>query len=93
MEAALTPWWVASAVGIVTALGGVIGKLWSAQREEVRGLRAELAAANARIVELQTTASARIVEQQKHDHEEHVRDLRRMAGIAASWPPPIITRR
>lgn len=74
---ALTPWWVAIGTGVVSTLAGVIGKLWSDQKREVRDLRAELAAANARIVELQ-----------KETQHEHVRDLRRFAGISTSLEPP-----
>jgi hypothetical protein len=83
----LTPWWLATAGGIVTALAGVIGKLWSDQKREVRELRAELAAANARLLELQREGS-----------EHYVRDLRRMAGLSTSsppvvgWPPPVIRK-
>jgi hypothetical protein len=73
----MAPWWVAIAIGIVTSLGGVIGKLWSDQKREVRELRDELAAANARIVELQQKTS-----------DEHVRDLRRFAGLSTSLEPP-----
>ena len=93
MDAALTPWWVALGVGAVTTLAGVIGKLWTDQRreataaaavaaDEARELRAALAAANDRNVLLQQSSTA-----------EHVKDLRRIAGLAASWPPPVIRRR
>jgi hypothetical protein len=83
----LAPWWIASATGLVTFLAGVIGKLWTDGKAEVRELRAELAAANARLVELQTRETS-----------EHVRDLRRIAGISTSqpapaWPPPVIRRK
>lgn len=77
MTDSLTPWWVAMGAGIVTTLAGVIGKLWADQKREVRELRAELAAANARIVDLQTKNT-----------EDHVRDLRRFAGISTSLEPP-----
>lgn len=78
----MAPWWVAIAGGIVTTLAGVIGKLWSDQKREVRELRDELAAANARIVELQQTTSS-----------EHMRDLRRFAGLSTSLEPPRIPRK
>lgn len=89
---ALTPWWVATAAGVVSALAGVIGKLWADHRRELRELRAELAEANARVVELQEQATERGDEHQR----EHVRDLRRIAGLSRSidpppaWPPVII---
>jgi anti-sigma-K factor RskA len=76
---------VAIASSIVVALAGVIGKLWSDQKTELRELRAELASANQRIVELQ-----------REEHGEHVRDLRRFAGLStsmeppAAWPPPVV---
>lgn len=89
MGAELTPWWVATGSGVVAALAGVIGKLWSDHMAGVRALREELAATRAQLAE----ANARNVELQKSDHEEHVRDLRRIAGLAASWPPQVIRRR
>lgn len=89
MGTELAPWWVAVASGAVAALAAAVGKVWSDQRAEIRQLRAELAEANARLVELQ-----------RAEHGEHVRDLRRFAGIstsieppAAGWPPPVIRKR
>ena len=97
---ALGPWWLAIAAGIVTALGGVIGKMWTAlaaeRREhagELAALRHELAEANDRVVELQREANERGDVFQR----EHVRDLRRIAGLSSiepgrpsPWPPVII---
>jgi hypothetical protein len=85
----LTPWWVATGAGLVTALAGVIGKLWSDHMASVRALREDLASARSQLAE----ANARNAELQKSEHEEHVRDLRRIAGLAASWPPQIIRKR
>ena len=85
----LTPWWVATGAGVVTALAGVIGKLWSDHMAGVRVLREDLATARSQLAD----ANARNAELQKTEHEEHVRDLRRIAGLTASFPPPIINRR
>jgi hypothetical protein len=90
----LEPWWIGIGVGVVSALAGVIGKLWSEQKSTVTGLRADLAAANAHILELQKEANER---SDKHQLE-HRRDLRRLAGISTSvdppplspWPPVVI---
>lgn len=83
----LAPWWVAIATGAVAALAAAVGKVWSDQRAEIRQLRDDLAQANARAAELQRT-----------EHGEHVKDLRRMAGLStslppAAWPPPVIRKR
>lgn len=100
---ALGPGLIGIGTGIVTALCAVIGKLWAAlvseRREraaEVAELRHELAEANARIVELQREANERGDVFQR----EHVRDLRRIAGLASlepgrpsPWPPVIVDRR
>jgi len=100
MGDALQPWWLAIAGATVTTLVGTIGKLWSelkaeriARASEVAGLRAELQQANDRVVLLTTEANARGDEWQR----EHVRDLRRFAGISTSlepprgdYPPPVI---
>jgi len=87
----LTPWWLATAGGIVTALAGVVGKLWANTREEVTQLRAdnaqlrhELSEANAAVVRLQQDATERGDAHQR----EHVRDLRRIAGLSTSMDPP-----
>lgn len=71
------PWWVASAAAVVGSLGAAAGRVWSEQRSEIKQLRADLAAANARNVELQ-----------REEHGEHVRDLRRFAGLSTSLEPP-----
>lgn len=85
----LAPWWVAVASGAVAALAAAAGKVWSDQRAEIRQLREELAQANARAAEAQ-----------RAEHGEHVKDLRRIAGLstslqppAAGWPPPVIRKR
>jgi hypothetical protein len=98
----LTPWWVATATGIVAALAGVVGKLWANTREEVAELRTanaqlrhELSEANNTIVKLQQDATERGDGHQR----EHLRDLRRFAGLSTSidpppqiggWPPAIV---
>lgn len=89
MGAELTPWWVALGTGVVSALAGVIGKLWAAHMAEVKALRAELATARAEL----DAANKRNVELQQQTSHEHVKDLRRIAGLAASWPPAVIDRR
>lgn len=71
------PWWVASAAAIVGALAAAAGKVWAEQRTEIRQLRSDLAAANERNANLQ-----------REEHGEHVRDLRRMAGLSTSLEPP-----
>lgn len=73
MGEALTPWWVAIATGIVTTLGGVIGKLWT----DNVALRRELAAANAHAEELREQL-----------HRDHKRDLRKVIGWPTSLDPP-----
>ena len=84
----LAPWWVAIGSGAVAALAAAAGKIWSDQRAEIRQLRDDLAKANARAAELQ-----------REEHGEHVRDLRRIAGLSTSqppvegWPPPVIRKR
>ena len=97
----LGPWWVGIGAGIVSALVGTVGKLWSelatVRRElgaELASARAELAEANERIVQLQGESNDRGDVFQR----EHVRDLRRIAGLSTSvepprpdpWPPVII---
>jgi hypothetical protein len=67
------PWWLAIASGIVLALTGAIGKLWS----ENRSLRRELGDAHAHNAELQAAA-----------FREHRRDLRVFAGLPTSGAPP-----
>jgi hypothetical protein len=98
---ALTPWWIAAATGAFGGVAGVIGKVWAAHRAVVAELRtelatarAELAEANATIVRLQEQATQRGDEHQR----EHLKDLRRLAGLSNSlepprpgeWPPVII---
>lgn len=87
----MTPWWVGIASGIVCALAAVVGKLWANTREEVSELRTsnaqlrhELSEANATIVRLQQDATERGDEHQR----EHLRDLRRFAGLSTSMDPP-----
>jgi hypothetical protein len=97
----LTPWWVAIASGIVASLAGVVGKLWANTREEVASLRAhnaqlrhDINEANATILRLQEEATERGDGHQR----EHLRDLRRFAGLSTSidppqivaWPPAIV---
>ena len=79
-DAALTPWWLGIGVSMATSAGAVIGKLWT----ENRAIRAELAAANDRVVTLQLEASKRSDEHQS----AHRRDLRRLAGLSTSMDPP-----
>jgi hypothetical protein len=67
------PWWLAIASGIVLALTGAIGKLWS----ENRTLRRELGDAHAHNAVLQADA-----------FREHRRDLRVIAGLPTSGAPP-----
>jgi hypothetical protein len=67
------PWWLAIASGIVLALTGAIGKLWS----ENRTLRRELGDAHALNAQLQADA-----------FREHRRDLRVFAGLPTSGAPP-----
>lgn len=71
------PWWVASAAATVGTLGAAAGKVWADQRAEIKQLRADLALANER------AAAA-----QREEHGEHVRDLRRIAGLSTSLEPP-----
>lgn len=97
----LLPWVLSIGGGIVATLIGVVGKLWAERaadrrdhRTEVDQLRHELAEANETIVQLQREA------QQRTDgiSREHLRDLRRLAGLSTSleppardpWPPVII---
>jgi hypothetical protein len=78
----------------VTGLVGVFGKLWTDKCRELTEARADLAAANQRIVELQRDDQVRAGQLVT----EHVRDLRRMAGLSTSlgppsqspWPPPVV---
>ena len=67
------PWWVALAVSAGAGLAAAVGKVWADQRAEIRQLREDLKAANERASELPT---------------EHVRDLRRIAGLSTSLEPP-----
>lgn len=64
---------MAIASGIVIALAGAIGKLWT----ENRALRRELADAHGHNAELQAAA-----------FREHRRDLRVFAGLPTSGAPP-----
>jgi hypothetical protein len=87
----MAPWWLTIAGAIVTTLTGVIAKLWSDSRQELATLRAdnaqlrhELAEANGAIVRLQVEATERGDQHQR----EHVRDLRRFAGLSTSMDPP-----
>jgi len=99
----MAPWWLAIAGGIVTTLAGVVAKLWSDSRQEVSTLRTdnaqlrhELAQANSTIVQLQQEATERGDQHQR----EHLRDLRRFAGLSNSmdppplspWPPQVVVR-
>jgi hypothetical protein len=96
MNAELTPWWVAIATGVVTCLAGVVGKLWSDQRREAATAAAVAADENRELRAQLVAANARSTEDVQRSTEEHVRDLRRIAGLAgatASWPPPVINRR
>jgi hypothetical protein len=88
---ALGPWWVGIGAGIVSSLVAVIGKLWAElakerreRGEEVGLIRHELAEANDRVVQLQADANQRGDVFQR----EHVRDLRRIAGLSTSVEPP-----
>lgn len=71
------PWWVPMGAAAVAASAAAAGKVWADMRAEIRQLRAELAEANAR-----AAAS------QREEHGEHVRDLRRIAGLSTSLEPP-----
>lgn len=71
------PWWVAIAVTAGAGLAAAAGKVWLDLRGEIRQLRADLENANKRATEVQRT-----------EHGEHVRDLRRIAGLSTSDPPP-----
>ena len=91
---ALGPWWVGIATGIVGALAATIAKLWSelaSVRREARDALAqkdhELIEAHDRIVQLQREATERGDVHQR----EHVRDLRRIAGLSLSVDPPPIS--
>lgn len=103
MADALTPWWIAAATGALTGAGGVVAKVWAAHRQVVKELRDELAQvrhelseANATIVRLQQEATHRGDEHQR----EHLKDLRRLAGLSHSlepprsdqWPPAVVIR-
>lgn len=77
---ALEPWWLAIASGIVIALTGAIGKLWS----EVRALRKE----NAALADQLADAHAHNAELQAAAFREHRRDLRAIAGLPTSGAPP-----
>jgi hypothetical protein len=68
----VAPWWIAIATGIVAALAGAIGKLWS----ENRVLRRELDAAR----------QENITDQQE-SFREHRRDLRSLIGLPTSIDP------
>jgi hypothetical protein len=87
----MTPWWLAIAVSIVTALGGVIGKLWASARAEGTRLRAD----NEQLRHDLNEANATAVrppqgppERGDAHQREHVRDLRRIAGLSTSMDPP-----
>jgi hypothetical protein len=101
MADAMGPWWIGIGTGIVSALIGTIGKLWSelasVRREskaEIEAARFELSEANERILHLQDESNLRGDGFQR----EHVRDLRRLAGLSTSveptrpspWPPVIV---
>jgi hypothetical protein len=73
MGQGVEPWWLAIASGIVLALAGAIGRLWT----ENRTLRSELADAHAHNADLQAAA-----------FREHRRDLRVIAGLPMSGAPP-----
>lgn len=73
MGGGVEPWWIAIASGIVLALTGAIGKLWT----ENRTLRRELGDAHGQNAELQAAA-----------FREHRRDLRVFAGLPTSGAPP-----
>ena len=91
MADALGPWWVGIGAGVVSSLVATIGKLWAEmakerreRAEEMAAVRHELAEANDRVVQLQTEANERGDVFQR----EHVRDLRRIAGLSNSLEPP-----
>lgn len=69
--------WIALAVAGVGGIAAAAGKVWADQRSEIRQLREELAEANVR-------ASVVV----REEHGEHVRDLRRIAGLSTSIPTP-----
>jgi len=68
----VAPWWIAIATGIVAALAGAIGKLWS----ENRALRREL-----------DDARQANIEDQQTSFREHRRDLRSLIGLPTSLDP------
>lgn len=88
------PWWLGIGAAIVTSLVAVIGKLWATIGSERANSATQLAQKD---WELQQ-ANDRIVELQQRGKDEHVRDLRRMAGLSHSidpprpdpWPPVVI---
>ena len=96
VSGSLTPWVLSIGGGIVATLLATIGKLWTERakeraehRTEVEQLRAELHTVNAQVVELQREAQER-----SDDHtREHLRDLRRLAGLSSGtsgpWPAVI----
>lgn len=71
------PWWLAVACGAAAAVAAAAGKVWADQRAEIRQLREDLKQANERASELPA---------------EHVRDLRRIAGLSTSIDPPAASR-
>lgn len=73
--------WVGLACGAAAAVAAAAGKVWADQRAEIRQLREDLKAANERASELQSA-----------EHGEHVRDLRRIAGLSNSIEPPAASR-
>ncbi len=95
VSGSLDPWLLSIGGGIVTTLLAVIGKLWTERaterrehRDEVAQLRAELATANERILELSREAQERT----DGHTRDHLRDLRRLAGLPSSsgpWPAVI----
>ena len=80
MGGGVEPWWLAIASGIVLALVGAIGKLWT----EVRTLRRE----NRELGDQLTDAHAQNAELQAAAFREHRRDLRVIAGLPTSGAPP-----
>lgn len=80
MGQGVEPWWLAIATGIVLALVGAIGKLWS----EVRTLRRE----NRELGDQLTDAHDKNAELQAAAFREHRRDLRVFAGLPMSGAPP-----
>jgi hypothetical protein len=72
------PWWLVLAVGVVTAMAGAIGKLWS----ELIAARKETAEARREAIALAES-----------NHHDHTRDLRLVIGWPSSSPVPVALKR